>query len=99
MKEETVIGSDYRVDLWVDADLSAASFSDNLGDTPDYVVLHQIVVDEMKIASRLLEHVARRIIDRIKTEVGPLQEIKVRVSKVNPPIGGDVQSVSVMLSS
>jgi len=46
-----------------------------------------------------LEHVARRIIDRIKTEVGPLQEIKVRVSKVNPPIGGDVQSVSVMLSS
>ena len=99
MKEETVIGSDYRVDLWVDADLSAASFSDNLDDPPDYVVLHQIVVDEMKIASRLLEHVARRIIDRIKTEVGPLQEIKVRVSKVNPPIGGDVQSVSVMLSS
>ena len=99
MKEETIIGSDYRVDLWVGADLSAASFSDNLEDTPDYVVLHQIVVDEMKIASRLLEHVARRIIDRIKTEVGPLQEIKVRVSKVNPPIGGDVQSVSVMLSS
>ena len=70
-----------------------------LKDTPDYVVLHQIVVDEMKIASRLLEHVARRIIDRIKAEIGSLQEIKVRVSKVNPPIGGDVQSVSVMLSS
>ena len=30
MKEETVIGSDYRVDLWVEADLSAASFSDDL---------------------------------------------------------------------
>ena len=99
MKEETVIGSEYRVDLWVNADLSAASFSDDLKDTPDYVVLHQIVVDEMKIASHLLEHVARRIIDRIKTEVGPLQQIKVRVSKINPPIGGDVQSVSVMLSS
>jgi dihydroneopterin aldolase len=99
MHEETVIGSDYRVDLWVEADLSAASFSDDLKDTPDYVVLHQIVVDEMKIASRLLEHVARRIIDRIKAEIGSLQEIKVRVSKVNPPIGGDVQSVSVMLSS
>ena len=97
MKEETVIGSEYRVDLWVDADLTVASSSDDLKDTPDYVVLHQIVVKEMKIPSRLLEHVAQRIIERIKSTVNDLDRIRVRVSKINPPIGGDVQSVSVLL--
>ena len=97
MKEETVIGSEYRVDLWVDADLTAASSTDDLKDTPDYVVLHQIVVKEMKIPSRLLEHVAQRIINRIKSSVAGLEHIRVRVSKINPPIGGDVQSVSVLL--
>ena len=30
MKEETVIGSEYLVDLWVDADLTFASSSDDL---------------------------------------------------------------------
>ncbi len=97
MKEETIIGSEYRVDLWVDADLTVASSSDDLKDTPDYVVLHQIVVKEMKIPSRLLEHVAQRIIERIKSTVKDLHHIRVRVSKINPPIGGDVQSVSVLL--
>ena len=97
MKEETVIGSEYRVDLWVDADLTVASSSDDLNDAPDYVVLHQIVVEEMKVPSRLLEHVAQRIINRIKSSVDGLELIRVRVSKINPPIGGDVQSVSVLL--
>lgn len=97
MKEETVIGSEYRVDLWVDADLTVASSSDDLKDTPDYVVLHKIVIEEMNIASRLLEHVAQRIINRIKFAVTGLDRIQVRVSKINPPIGGDVQAVSVLL--
>ena len=97
MKEETLIGSEYRVDLWVNANLTVASSSDDLKDTLDYVVLHQIVVKEMKIPSRLLEHVAQRIIERIKSTVKDLDHIRVRVSKINPPIGGDVQSVSVLL--
>ena len=97
MKEETVIGSEYRVDLWVGVDLSVASKSDDLKDTPDYIVLHQIVVDEMKTPSRLLEHVAQRIIDRIKSTVARLDHVQVKVSKINPPIGGDVKSVSVLL--
>jgi len=97
MKEETVIGSEYRVDLWVDADLTVASSSDDLKDTPDYVVLHQVVIDEMSVPSHLLEHVAKRILDRIKSTVTGLDHIRVRVSKINPPIGGDVQSVSVLL--
>ena len=97
MIEETIVGSEYRVDLWVDTDLTVASSSDNLKDTADYVVLHEIVIDEMKSPSRLLEHVAKRIISRIKSTIADLDHVRVRISKINPPIGGDVQSVSVLL--
>lgn len=99
MKEETIIGSEYRVDLWVDADLSVAAETDDLNDTPDYLLLHEIVVSEMKTASKLLEHVAQRIIDRIKSKVASLEKVKIRVTKIKPPIGGDVQSVSILLTS
>ena len=99
MKEESIIGSDYRVDLWVDADLTLAAQTDDLKDTPDYVQLHQIVVTEMQTASRLLEHVAQRIIDQVKRQMASLEGVKVRVTKINPPIGGDVAAVSVLLSS
>jgi len=99
MKEETVIGSEYRVDLWVDVDLTIASSSDCLKDTLDYVVLHQIVVNEMKVPSCLLEHVAQRIIDCVKSTVSNLERVKVRVTKINPPIRGDIQSVSVLLDA
>ena len=99
MKEEKIIGSEYRVDLWVVADLSVASQTDDLNDAPDYVLLHEIVVSEMKTASKLLEHVAQRIINQIKSKVASLEEVKVRVTKINPPISGGVQSVSVLLTA
>ena len=98
MPEETIIGSDYRVDLWIEANLNEAADSDDLTKTPDYVVLHQIVVDEMAFSSKLLEHVCRRILDRIKLEVVRVEGARVRVAKINPPIGGDVSSVSVEMS-
>ena len=99
MKEEKIIGSEYRVDLWVVADLSVAAQTDDLNDAPDYVLLHEIVVSEMKTASKLLEHVAQRIINQIKSKVASLEEVKVRVTKINPPISGGVQSVSVLLTA
>jgi dihydroneopterin aldolase len=51
----------------------------------------------MTVRSNLLEHVAKRIIDRIFDEIPEVTEVEVEVSKINPPIGGDVESVSVKL--
>lgn len=99
LKEETQIGSEYRVDISVKADLSKASMSDNLSDTVDYVQINQIVKEEMKIASKLLEHVAQRIMARIFTEIKLVSKSKVFISKINPPIGGDVQMVTVVLKA
>lgn len=93
--EEGKIGSDYSVDLEIKANLKHSSESDNLKDTVDYVHLNAIVVEEMAIRSNLLEHVTKRIIDRAFAELETVSKIKVAVSKLNPPIGGDVESVTV----
>ncbi len=97
LKEEGVIGSDYRVDLEVCADLQEASRTDQLSDTVDYVHLHSIIREEMGIRSKLLETVAARILDRIFLELPAVDSGEVAISKINPPIGGDVQQVTVIL--
>ena len=97
LKEETAIGSEYRVDVQVNANLSKASISDDLSDTVDYVHINHIVKEEMKVPSKLLEHVAQRIINRVFLEIPLVSKTKVSVSKINPPIGGDVECVSIKL--
>ncbi|OYQ41536.1 dihydroneopterin aldolase [Flavobacterium aurantiibacter] len=97
LAEETKIGSDYRVRLRVWADLSKSVSSDELSDTVDYVLLNRIVKEEMAIPSKLLEHVAGRISERIFRESALVDELEVEVSKINPPIGGDVSSVMICL--
>lgn len=95
--EEGKIGSDYSVDLEVKTDLRKSCLSDNLEDTVDYVLLNRIVEEEMAIRSQLLEHVAHRIIKRIFDEVPSISRITLGVSKLNPPIGGDVEAVTIEL--
>ena len=98
LKEETKIGSDYRVDLWVKANLKTSAESDNLKDTVDYVFLNKVIVEEMAIASHLLETVAKRILNRILSEDQSVKKATVSVSKLNPPIGGDVESVTIKMT-
>ena len=95
LEEEGKIGSDYRVDLEVKTDLRKSAVSDELKDTVDYVLLNQIVVEEMDIRSKLLEHVGNRIIARIFSEIPSVSRILLSVSKLNPPIGGDVEAVTI----
>ena len=98
LKEETAIGSDYRVDLSVKADLSISAVSDKLSDTVDYVFLNRVVREEMSIPSKLLETVAKRILTRIFDEDKLVSKATVSVSKINPPIGGDVEMVTIKLT-
>ena len=95
LEEEGKIGSDYRIDLEIKTDLRKSSTTDELKDTVDYVFLNKIVVEEMAIRSNLLEHVAHRIITRIFKEIPAISRILLAVSKLNPPIGGDVEAVTI----
>lgn len=95
--EESKIGSNYRVDLEIETDLTKSESTDDLKDTVDYVLLNRIVVNEMTVRANLLENVARRIINKAFDEASAISYIKVAVSKLNPPIGGDVEEVSIVL--
>ena len=98
LKEESKIGSDYRVDLEVEADLQKSAQTDKLSDTVDYVFLNRIIKEEMTIPSHLLETVAKRILIRIFNEDSLVNKATVWVSKLNPPIGGDVERVTIIMS-
>lgn len=98
LKEETKIGSDYRVDLEVKANLKTASNSDKLIDTIDYVLLNKIVKEEMSIPSKLLETVGKRILNRVFLESNLVTKVVISISKINPPVGGDVEMVTIKLA-
>jgi dihydroneopterin aldolase len=98
LTEEELIGSEYRVDLEVVTDLTKSAKTDDLSDTVDYVSLNRIIKEEMSQRSQLLEQVAQRIIDRVLNEEAMVQEVEVQVAKINPPIGGDVESVVICMA-
>ncbi len=99
LEEESKIGSEYRVDVAVKANLQVSAKSDQLKDTVDYVHINRIVKEEMATPSKLLEHVAKRILNRIFDEIAIANEATVEVSKINPPIGGNVQMVTIEMTS
>jgi len=93
--EEERIGSDYVVNLVVTTNLDRSSRTDDLKDTVDYVELHAIVKEEMLLRAKLLEHVANRILTRVLSQFDEVEKAVVKVAKRNPPIGGNVEEVSV----
>ena len=98
LDEEAKIGSEYKVDVKVKANLKKSAKTDKLADTVDYVHLNYIVKQEMAIRSKLLEEVAQRILNRFFSEIKMIKKATVSVAKINPPIGGNVQEVAVILS-
>ncbi len=96
-EDEKKTGIHFRVDVQIQCDLSRAASSDNLHDALNYLSVYKIVALEMKQASNLIEHVGKRIKDAIQKEFGQAEEVTVRVSKMNPPLGGKVEKVSVII--
>lgn len=95
--EERAIGTHFMVDLQMEVDTQKAEVSDNINDTVNYLEVYQVVKKEMEIPSRLLEHVAHRIGKSIKLQFPDSKNIAVKVSKLNPPLGGQMESVSVIV--
>jgi dihydroneopterin aldolase len=92
-KEEQIIGTRFIVDLEVDADTRTAEKTDHLKDTLDYVRLYQCVKREMDSKSSLLEYVAGRINEAIKNDFSQIEGIRLKISKLNPPVGGKMAQV------
>ncbi len=97
LEEEARIGGHYVVDVTIVTDFSEAANSDDLSKTVDYVYVNAIVKEEMAIRSKLIETVGQRIFSRIKNELKGVFELSVKITKLTPPINGDVDSVAVVI--
>lgn len=93
--QETVVGANFIVDLRLKTDFTHAAQTDELDGTVSYADIHETVKEEMKIPSKLLEHVCERIGQRLFNEFPSIIEISIRLSKENPPMGGDCKNIGV----
>ncbi len=96
-KEEQAIGTSFSVSIWFDADTTKAETTDNVTDTVDYSKVYAVIKEQMAVPSHLLEHVGRRIIDCVKDNFKQITHIKLKISKLNPPVGGQMDCVSLVL--
>ncbi len=99
LEEEGRIGGHYIVDVSLITDFTSAALSDDLTQTVDYVDINRIVSEEMAIRSKLIEHVGQRISRRIYQELKAIEKLKVKITKLCPPINGDVQNVAIIIKS
>ncbi len=96
--EEQIIGGRYSVDLTIETDLSRPAATDDLADTVDYCRVYELVNQEMQKPAKIIEHVAGRIIENLKCSFKQIQKVTVRISKLNPPVRGQMTRFSVVLT-
>jgi 7,8-dihydroneopterin aldolase/epimerase/oxygenase len=97
LPEERIISAEYVVDVIITNPKSEINQYDRLIDTVDYSDVYKLVVEEMKIPSNLIEHVTGRIFNKMK-EIAGENLVSVSVTKINPPVNGDLKEVTFTLS-
>lgn len=95
MPQERMVGGDFLVTLRVGYPLAVAMVSDNVADTLDYASLYALVEREMREPSKLLERVAGRIAEAITENFPQVTAIDIVLTKLNPPMGADIQGAAV----
>lgn len=97
-KEEQLIGTKFNVDIFLTVNTTKAELSDSLQDTVNYQEVFQLVKKEMETTSKLLEHVGNRILNGLKNKFPQIEKATLKIRKMNPPLGGKMDFVSVTLN-
>ncbi|MBR1388779.1 MAG: dihydroneopterin aldolase [Prevotella sp.] len=95
MPQERQVGGEFVVSLRVGYPLQAAMESDEVGDTLDYAALYEVVKREMAVPSKLLEHVAGRIVKAVADTYPVVTSIDLELTKQNPPMGAVCKGAGV----
>ena len=97
-KEEQIVGNRFLLDLQIHADCRKAAETDNINDAVNYQTAYKIIKQQMNIKSFLLENIADRILNSLYENLSDIEKITIKVTKMNPPMGGKIKKVSVTLS-
>ncbi len=95
---ERIVGNKFIVYVSIKTNCSKAGETDKLEDALNYQIVYNLVKAEMKVTSLLLENVAKRILDKIYARFPSIEEASVKVSKINPSMGGQIEKVSLTLT-
>ena len=97
-EKERIEGNHFIIDVYLDTDLSGAAAEDNINSTINYEGVYEEVQKVMQEKYQLLEHVANCVIDNLAERYhSRIEYLKVRVTKLNPPIPGVVDRVYIEL--
>lgn len=91
LPQEQKLGQDFLVSLRlqiVNAAAASAFLDDEFESTIDYTKAYELIRREMAVPSRLLEHVAGRILCAVFEEFPSVQSVEVKIRKLAPPIEG-----------
>ena len=97
LEEEGKIGTRYIVDIQIEKNVEQAVHNDELNDTVDYVMVNRVVVQQMAIRSKLIEHVAGRILKELGRLIPGEKAIEVKITKFNPPVNGNMRAATFTL--
>ncbi|MBZ4675735.1 MAG: folB [Anaerophaga sp.] len=96
-REENVVGNRFIVNIALKTDMTLPMKSDKINDALNYMKVYELVRQEMQQTSNLLENVTARIVDSLYRNFPQIKWTRVKVSKMNPPMGGQMKKVSVTL--
>lgn len=93
--DEITRGNKFVIDLKMETETASPGKSDNLEDALNYEDIYEMVKAEMEVRSNLLEHAAHRILSKLMSQFKAVQSAELTIAKLNPPLKGIVQQVSV----
>ena len=85
-QQERTVGAFYTLDIAIDMDFTQAMLNDDITRILNYADVYKAVKAEMQVPSRLLEHVAGRIVETVFTHFNQATAISLRLMKEKPPI-------------
>lgn len=94
---EQIVGNKFRVYACLHYQCDRPATTDNIGDALSYQTAYEIIAREMMKRSHLLEHVGKRILTALYEAFPQLEYAKIKISKMNPPLGGQIGCTSVSL--
>lgn len=94
---EQVVGNKFVVYACLHYECDCSAASDNIADALSYQTAYEVIAKEMMVRSHLLEHVGMRMLDALYASFPQLTYAKVKISKMNPPLGGQIKCTSVTL--
>lgn len=97
LAHEKELGNTFVVTLEMEVDTTKSGMTDHLDDTVNYQLIYNTIRKQMEIPSKLLEHLSHRITEKLMNKFPRIQSLTLRLSKLNPPLGGKVDRVSIIL--